>query len=355
MANAVTYGFQSLENVFDQRVTEIDVRVVESAITQTIAEHNRVMNSLLGLFVRQTTEFKIVYNTLGSARLQPLDADGRALPVRGAASYSRSFPIFRGGHAWGASYEARLRMTVQELNNELERALMADRNFLRDHLLAALFTNVNYTFSDEQHGSLTIQPLANSDSETYWTVGGGSAAAAAEHFLAQAAGIADGSNPYPTIHSLLTSYQDNTGTVIALIPTNLRSDTENLATFHPAPDPRIRLGSATDQMVNPPTVATPGTYIGYVEGVDVYEWKQLPSSYIVALTEGGEPPIAMREDDILQLRGFQMVAEREDFPWWQRQFRRKAGMGTWNRTGAVIYRIGNASYAIPSNYTAPIA
>lgn len=352
MPNQVLYGFQSLENIFAQRVTEVDVRVVESAIAQTIEEHNRVMNSLMGLFVRQTTEFKIVYKTLGSARLQPADADTRAIPVRGAAQYSRSFPLKRGAHAWGASYEARLRMTVQDLNNELERALMADRNWMRDHLLAALFTNVNYTFTDEQHGALTIQPLANADTETYWTVGGAANPATAQHFLGQAAGIADASNPYPTIHSLLTSYQDNNGTVIALIPTNLRSDTENLATFHPAPDPRIRPGVATDVMVNPPGAVTPGTYIGYVEGVDVYEWKQLPDSRIVALTEGGEPPLAMREDDIAQLRGFQMVAEREDFPWYDRQFRRKVGFGTWNRTGAVVMEIGDASYDIPTNYDA---
>lgn len=355
MANQVLYGFQSLQNVYDTLVTEIDVRQVDTAIARSIAQHNEVMNGILSLFVQTTTEFKIIYRTLGTARLQPIDADGRALPVRGQAQYSRSFPIYRGAHAWGASYEARLQMTVRDLNDELERAFQADRNWLRDHLLSAIFTNVNYTFVDEKHGSLTIVPLANADTETYVKIGGASGPSTSQHFLGQAGGIADASNPYPTIRTLLKSYADNTGNVVALIPTNLRDDTENLANFHPPADPRIRAGVASDTLASEPNVQTPGEYIGYVDGVDVFEWQQMPDSRIVAVTTGGERPIAMRESEVAALRGFQAVAERADHPWWERQFRRMAGFGTWNRTGAVVMEIGDASYDIPTNYQAPIA
>jgi hypothetical protein len=62
----------------------------------------------------------------------------------------------------------------------------------------------------------------------------------------------------------------------------------------------------------------------------------------------------MRQHPEAQLQGFSQVATREDYPFWEAQYVRWAGFGSWNRVGAAVMRIGNASYAIPSNYSSPM-
>jgi hypothetical protein len=76
----------------------------------------------------------------------------------------------------------------------------------------------------------------------------------------------------------------------------------------------------------------------------------VPDDYMIALPVEGERPLAMREEPEPELQGFKYVATREDYPFEEYQYRREAGFGAWNRTAAVVYRIGDAAYAIPTGY-----
>jgi hypothetical protein len=172
--------------------------------------------------------------------------------------------------------------------------------------------------------------------------------------LAQAAGIADATNPYPTIYDTLIDRTENRGQVVALIPTNLVATTEALATFYPATDPNIRDGANTATLVGNLGQQVPGVVRGYVDGVWIVEWRSLPDSYIIATTTDGEKPLAMREEPEAELQGFKQVAQRLNHPFEETHWERIAGFGAWNRVGAVVYRVGNASYAIPTNYTSPM-
>jgi hypothetical protein len=102
-------------------------------------------------------------------------------------------------------------------------------------------------------------------------------------------------------------------------------------------------------------VALPGELFGYHDaGIWLAEWKNLPNDYIIAVSTGGERPIAMREEPEAELQGFRAVAEREDHPFWERQYLRTAGFGGWNRVGAVVLRMGSGAYtAAPSGYVTP--
>jgi hypothetical protein len=84
------------------------------------------------------------------------------------------------------------------------------------------------------------------------------------------------------------------------------------------------------------------------------EWSILPNNYMIAVTTDGPRPIAMRQETNAQLQGFRLVAERNDHPFYESQWLRIAGFGAWNRVGAAVIRIGNASYAIPTGYSSPI-
>lgn len=359
MPNQVLYGFHSLRDVFDRRVDEVGVETVTTAIQRTVDEHNRQMNALTGLFVFPTTQFKVRYATPSLARLQPLNENGRARPIQVTGHYEVGLPLQRAGIAWGANFETRIKMTVGEANRVTSTLLLADLQWMRDHILAALFYDGagggGWTFEDEEHGDLQVMGLADGDSTVYHVQSGNDLGSTDDHYLAQAAAIADAADPFPIIHAELTEHPENEGEVLAIIPTGLKAAVQALAGYYPASDPNIDLGANAARLTGNLNVAVPGTIFGYHDsGVWLSEWANMPANYIAAVMTGGERPIAMREDTVPELRGFRQVATREDYPFWESQWFRKAGFGAWNRVGAVVYRIGNASYATPTGYDVPM-
>jgi hypothetical protein len=119
-------------------------------------------------------------------------------------------------------------------------------------------------------------------------------------------------------------------------------------------DPNLRLGSGSTELVGPEPVGFPGEIFGYIEGCWVSEWKSMPDDYLLGITTEGDRPLSMREDEEASLQGFNFVAERNDHPFYERQYLRRAGFGGWNRVGAIVYRTNNATYAIPTNYGSPM-
>ena len=355
MPNQVTYGFVNLKDVFSQRIEEVGVQVVNTAIDETLAEHNRQLADLTSLFVDTTTEYKVRYRTPGAASLQPMDENGRARPIKAAGYYDIAFPLQMGGIAWGTNYIASVKMTVQEANNIMSTLLVADRRWMRDRIMAALLTNVNYTFPDPEHGDLTVKPLANGDADTYLIQAGTDAGTTDTHFLAQAGAIADASDPFPSIYSELTEHPENSGDVVAFVPTSNKAATEALSGFYPIADSNLRMGAAATVVNGTLNVRMPGEVFGYHEaGVWLAEWKGLPANYLVATMTEGPRPVAMRQEPEARLQGFNRVAQRDDYPFFESQYLRIAGFGIQNRVGALVYRVGNGAYAIPTNYQAPL-
>jgi hypothetical protein len=63
----------------------------------------------------------------------------------------------------------------------------------------------------------------------------------------------------------------------------------------------------------------------------------------------------MREYDAPELQGFFPEDHSPDGNIQEMRMIRYAGYGALNRVAAVVQRIGNGSYAIPSGYTNPLA
>jgi hypothetical protein len=355
MANQVLYGFANLKDLWSQRATEVGVAVVGDALRQSLAEHNRQMDTMMAIFARRTTLFKQRYTTPAVARLQPLDENGRALPIKAAGIYDVAWPIHTGGSAWGTNYITREKMTVEDVNNRAIALMSADIRWMRDHILAALFARTTWTYTDEAHGALSIKGLANADTDTYYLQAGADSGATEDHYLFQAAAIADATNPFPTIYTELTEHPENSGEIVAFVPSGLIATTEALTLFRPLQDPNISPGSGVTTLTGTLGMATPGVVRGYVERVWIVEWPSLPANYIIAVSTGGDPPLAMREDPESSLQGFNMVADRDDHPYYEHQWLRRAGFGGFNRVGALIYRVGTGSWAVPTGYTSPMA
>lgn len=352
----VLYGFHNLQDLAAARVSGANVEAVNDAINDAVAEHNRQIGALMRLFVDPTELYTERYAQTSAASLQPLDDNGRALPIKPSGYYNVAYPIQQGGSAWGANYVTRAKMTVRDAERITGMMLQADARWMRDRILAALFSSASYTFVDPLYGDLTIQPLANGDAVTYGVQSGGDTSSTDTHQLGQANAIGAGAdNPYPTIYTELTEHPENSGDVIAFIPTGLKTATEALTTFYPVADGNLQPGSGTTVLTGDLGVETPGKLIGYEDsGVWIVEWKALPANYIVAVTTGGDRPLAMRQDPEPELQGFKRVAERDDHPFYESQWLRRAGFGARNRVGAVVMEVADASYDVPTGYTAPI-
>jgi hypothetical protein len=360
MANQVVYGFQNLSDIFGQRVTAVGVDVVNDAITQARAEHDRQINSLMGIFVRNVDTFQTTYGIPANVRNQPLTEDGRPNPIKGAAQYSVAFPLQMSGQAIGYNYVTFNKLTVEDVNRDMATVLMGDMRWMFDHMLGALFANTTYTWWSKETGDLTIQPLANGDSVTYNVFTGADTGATDTHQLAQANTLGNGAdNMFATLYAELAEHPENAGgDFIAFIGSGLKSAATGLTTFNPVADPNVTPGANSDRLTGTLGVNLPGRLIGYDDsGMWVVEYPRLPANYILAVATGGEPPLGLRQDPEPALRGFAEVPAENDptlFPHLRRTWIRRAGFGAWNRVSAAVGRVGNGTYAVPTGFTVPM-
>lgn len=356
----VAYGFISLQDLYSQRVQTVGIQRVYDAVQQSAAEYNRVVNALLAEMAERTTSAQVQMELPGDGSLQPLDADGNPMPVAPSGSYTVAFPIQGAGTAWGTNRVSRAMLTVEEANRNTLDAFQKDADWVIRHLLAAVYDNVEWTYEDKVGadgskglGTITVKPLANGDTVTYVRKGA-VAPATDDHYLAQANSIDDSNSPFETIEAELLEHPSNTGRILCYIPTNLKASIVALSAFKAVADPNVAY-TTTELATNVPSVGPGEEVIGYIEGTKcwIVLWSALPSSYIYAKMEG-KAIVKMREYPAAELQGFFPEAHNVDGNHYVNRFLRYAGFGVSDRVGALVYRIGNASYAIPSGYDAPL-
>jgi hypothetical protein len=271
--------------------------------------------------------------------------------------YDVAFPLQGAGTAWGDNRVSRALMTVADANRYTLEAQDKDSDWMVRHMLAATFDNAAWTFVDALYGSLTIRPLAlASDSITYVRAGG--AMSTDTHHLAQAAGIADATNPFQTIYDELMEHPSNSGPVVCYIPNGLVASVRALTNFIPVPNPMIRYGIGSDQYAGPTNPGFGEEVLGTVDRCVIVQWRALPANYILAHAQGGGPILKMREYPAAELQGFFPEFDDKDGNLRETRMLRYAGFGVSNRIGAVVYMVtsGNGStYAIPSGYDAPLS
>lgn len=354
MANELAYGFVGQEQLLGKRLTEVGTATVWDMIRESVNEHNRQIDALLGTVAQRTILHQERFRLPGSGTLQPLDEYGVPRPVEPGAYFDVAYPIRGGGTAFGGNRVTNALMTVQEINALTLDAQRRDADWLRRQMLAAIFTNTTVSFDDPEFGSLTIQPLANSDTVKYNKVGG--ATATDDHYLAQSSSIDDSHNPFDDIYDELMEHPSNgNGPVVVYVPSNLKASVEALTAFTEVGDPDLRYGVNTPQIGAAFGRRFGDEVLGKVNKCWVVEWRALPDSYMIGIAEGAGPILGMREYPAASLQGLFIENHSPDGNLQQTSMIRYAGFGVRNRIGALAYRIGNASYAIPSGYTAPLA
>ena len=357
MANTLAYGFVGLEHLFAEKLENVNVDVVNTAIQQTTEEYNRQIAAMNGEIFAPTEQYKVRFSQPGSGTLQPLDEWGNPLPVREAGYYDVAFPIQGGGTNWGTNRVTRALMTVGDVNRYMLETLRRDADWMRRHAFAALLDNTTWSFDDPQHGTLTIQPLANGDSVTYVKKSGISATDT--HHLAQAAAIADATNPFDDIYDDLMEHPINMGgQVVCYIPTNVKAAVEGLTGFVEVKDPDIMYGNASDTLNGMIDRGLGDEVLGKVNHCWIVEAGALPNNYVVGTVRGGgAPPLWMREYPAASLKGLFRENHSPDGNLQENRFIRYAGFGAYNRVGAMVYFVsaGDTTYDIPTGYTNPLA
>jgi hypothetical protein len=360
MANLNRYGVWGLADLSAQRVSTVGVPRITRELQAVAMEYSRTAAAMLAEWVQPVTVAKERVLLPGSGTLQPLDEYGNPLPVKPSGGYDVGYPIQGGGTAWGDNRVTRALMTVADVERNTLDAIVRDKDWLQRHILAALFTNTSWTFLDEVPqgesggaGTVSVMPLANGDTVIYARKGG--SASTDTHYLAQAAGIADATNPYPTIRAELIEHPSNgNGSSTAYIATNLVAATQALATFNPVGRDNVRYGSGVTLYEGSEFegIGVGDRVIGEVGGMRIVEWSTLPDNYIVAKMDN-VAPVAMRQYDAPELQGLFPEIHSPDGNRIETRWLRFAGFGVRERVGAVVMRTGNGSYAIPSGYAAP--
>lgn len=288
---------------------------------------------------------------------------GRPTPQRYAeAEYTVAWPIQKAGLALGQTYEQRVKMDIAQFAGIVDAVGDADLTWLQQHALAALFYNGSGWFHDDPDdpaGELTILGLANGDSQQYFKAGASGFLATDTHYNAQTTDLLTASDPITTDRDDLMEHPQNTGDVILIGSASDRAKYTALASFYQAPNPNLTVGSGVTQFTGSAATASLGQFIGYhLSDVYIYLWRGMPANYYVMFPTGGTKPLRQREHPEATLRGFGPEADREDYPYFETDYVRRAGFGGWNRVGAVVRNFNSAAgptYNIPTNYGSPLA
>lgn len=358
MANALLYGFMQLKDLAATRAIEVDPDLLISSVEMTVEEHNREVNAILGLFSEERDIPQLQFTGSAITRNQPLDENGRPRPIKPVAPYTVGFPIWTSGNAWGANRITNAKITVQKLNDIIGQILYGDFAWLRDQMLGTLFDNVGYTFADPIVGNVAVKGLANGDTVTYAiSTSGADSLATDTHYLAQANAIDNSNNPFPTIYTELTEHPENSTEVIAFINSAQYTAVSGLTNFVAVQDTNIEPAMTAARLTGTVDAMLPARamLMGRVDKVWIAQWNAIPSTYVVAISAGGTPPLVRRVDPEPELQGFRPVDRIDQFPFFQDNWQRRMGFGGWNRVGAVVLRTGNGTYAVPTNYTVPMA
>ena len=350
-------GLNDTERVFANTVGQA---VVYDGIAQLVQRYNDELNAALAVFVEEQTEnFKERYKLPGGGRLQRRGGYAASAAVKAYGGYDVAYPLEDFGAQLADSDVALAYMTLQDINRHLDTIFAQDANTVRFELLKALLNNTQDTFVDPLHGSLTIEPLANGDTVTYPPALGSETEATDNHYLESgyaASAISDTNNPFATIRDELEEHFGAVqagANIAAFINTAQVTKTEALTDYVDLTDRFIEPGQDAATLFNLPG-RMPGRLIGRTNGCWVFEWRWIPSAYIVAVDIDAPKPLKMRTDPANTglPRGLALVAREEKYPLESAHYRHRFGVGAGNRLNGVVMELGTGgSYSIPSGYS----
>lgn len=355
--NVLRYGFTGLSDISDKRVANVNESVIMTAIDDSLAIYNKQNQTMRKAFTFQTTKARDRVLQASGGYMEPLDAKGNPIPVKTPGKVTVGYYIQGSGTAFGTDRIARAKMTVREMDNEVYAAFGRDMRTTRHRLLAAILVKESWTFTDEDLniGECPIYGLANGDTMTYLFNSGDTAVD--NHYLGQAAAIADATNPFPTIYNELKEHPGNGTEVVVYVSSSLVTSILGLSSFVDSPHAGIiasALAAKIDPSLNTDALVGPGDkYLGWTDNCHIVEWSALPAGYMIARATGAGPFVGFREHPEAQLQGLFRETAMIEGSLQLSSFIRFCGFGVARRTAAVAFQVGSATYTTPTGYSGP--
>lgn len=336
----------SVLNAGERRVWE----TINAYAAATEAE----LNAAYAVFVeRDTTDYTEQYYLPSGGMMQ--DAAERTRPgaVKPLGYWDVGFPLrdARDQLAW--TDIAMAYMTAQKMDAQVRGIANRYTNWRRYHILKALLNETNETFVDPIHGSITVRRLANTDGTLFPPVIGSATEAEEDHYIETnytTANISDTNNPIRDFVKPELSEHTGTGRYVAWVNSAEVTKLSGLATFDARPPAWVTPGATVD-VATADGISGPGTFIGAVSDVALFEWNWVPATYIIGVNIDAPAPLVRRVDVPESLRGFRLVAEQQEYPLQESFWRAREGYGVGNRLNAVVVEVAaGGSYTTPTAY-----
>lgn len=346
----------------NQRIFQaVDGQTVLDTLNNYVENVNSELDALTGVFVGTETESHQERAYKPGTGEMAETATGDAGPaVRASGSWTVAYPLRNFAERVIATDVDMAYMTAAELDRHTQTVTTRWANRHRNEILRAFLTNVASTFTDERHGDLSVQPLANGDAVTYPPIISSTTEATANHYLVSgyaAADISDTNNPFATMADKLEDHWGQSsegGQILVFINRAQRAKTSALTDFVSRGQANIAYGQDTD-LALPEGIRLPGNLRGVLDeyGVWIVQWDRIPAGYMLGLHLGTSAPLARRVDpaDTGLARGLHMAGAEDDvkYPLRGMSYRDRFGYGVRNRLNGVVMQLkASDSYDVPS-------
>lgn len=354
------FGILGLQDHDYAFLNTLGQQVIFDAANDEMRRQNEEIMSVLGVFVEAETEsFKERYKLPAGGRLQRISGLTQTAAAKTYGKWDVAYPLEDFGAQVAQDRIDFAYATAQDLNRHLDSVNMQNINTLRFELLYALFNSTAATFTDRNHGNLTVERLANGDSVVYPPVLGSESEATDNHYLESgyaASAISDTNDPYVTIVDELEEHfgAPTGGSEIVIFVNNAqRAKTEALTEFTQTSDRFIQEGSQTAIPLMPGQ-RLPGRTLGrHGAGAWVQEWRWIPSGWMLAIHLGAPKPLKIRRHPASTglPRSLQLVSQSDIYPFTQSHYEHHFGFGVGNRLNGVVMELGTGgTYSVPTAY-----
>lgn len=333
---AVTVDGQPLSEIWD----EINLR------NSLFNEH---VNSLVSLFVFETTRAQEKVSVYDTARFEEATEFGRPNKVR-SRLIARGFPLTHHDLAYGYSQEfidSARSSQLLAVQGKVESAYWTEQ---LDTIMSAIFTEANATDAD----GISVKRLYNADGEVPPTYKRWSHLSTHTHYLTSGAASFDNDDLLALEEHLLHhGYGDNGETLVLMVNRAELVTIRGLAQYVPAEAatvPVIVNGVVTGTRRSAPDGLTPEGYIG--EFV-VVQNNMIPAGYLMAFATGGtfasENVVGLRVHENPSVRGLRLVeGPNGRYPIIDSVYDTYLGAGVASRGAAAVMQVTAGAYTAPT-------
>ncbi len=346
------YGAIGVQD-YNATVDAVGQRLVFDTINQFAARQEAELDAAMRLFVQAETDlYSETYYLPGSGMLQAANNLTRPGAVKSIGKWSVGYPIEDGRDQIANDDIALAYMNGPQLDAHVSGVFTRYQNWRRFMMLRALLNKSNETVSDPIRGDITVKRLANGDSDVYPPVIGSSTEATENHYYGTnytTANISDTNNPVKTAAAELTEHFGE-GQKVMFINSAEADKISALTAFIERVPQYVTLGANGDT-ASANGLSVPGRFIGAANDVAIFVWDWIPATFQLTVDAAQPAPLKKRVDPIASLRGFQLVANNQEYPLNAAYYRAREGYGVANRlNGVASSTVASTTYTNPTTY-----